>query len=359
MPDIPSRQDVIKRHIANGGDIAAALPVHYPRALFRAFDILPVEVWGPPGRDTTLGDAHLQAYTCSIVRSGLAFALSGGLEVADYLVIPHTCDSLQGLASLLLDFIPPGRPVLPLYIPKESSETSRRFFASEIQVLYERLAELTGRRPTGAALMEAVRREERADLLLGDLLDARARLPLGDREFYAVARSREYLPAEEFADVATATLELAGDKESDAVKVIMSGMVPEPLAVLDVITEAGGMVVGDDLACTGRRRYPVVKIPDPMERMAANLLSAPPDPARGCPVSDRVRHFLALRDQFGADGVVFFTTKFCEPEQYYLPQLRNALDDAGLPSIGVEVDISEELSHQTVTRIEALLEMIR
>ena len=74
---LPSRRQTIADHKARGGRVAAVFPVHHPRALWRAFGVHPVEVWGPPGTDTTLGDAHLQAYTCGIVRGGLSFVLSG------------------------------------------------------------------------------------------------------------------------------------------------------------------------------------------------------------------------------------------------------------------------------------------
>ncbi len=69
---IPHRIETIRAHKARGGRVAAVLPIHYPRALLRAFDILPVEVWGPPPVDATRGSAHLQPYVCSIVRNALA-----------------------------------------------------------------------------------------------------------------------------------------------------------------------------------------------------------------------------------------------------------------------------------------------
>lgn len=59
---IPQRRDVIK-DIKNRGElIAAVLPIHYSRALLRAFDIFPIELWGPPKVDVSLGGAHLQPY---------------------------------------------------------------------------------------------------------------------------------------------------------------------------------------------------------------------------------------------------------------------------------------------------------
>ena len=70
---IPSRKEVIKDIKNQGGLVAAVLPIHYSRALLRAFDIYPIEVWGPPKVDVSLGGAHLQPYVCSIVHHALSF----------------------------------------------------------------------------------------------------------------------------------------------------------------------------------------------------------------------------------------------------------------------------------------------
>jgi len=67
---------------------------------------------------------------------------------------------------------------------------------------------------------------------------------------------------------------------------------------------------------------------------------------------------LRLAETSGAKGVIFYDVKFCEPELYDLPELRQGLQAAGIPSVAIEVDVSDPLAHQTLTRIEAFMEMI-
>ena len=45
-------------------------------------------------------DAHMQAYSCSLVRGALEDALDGGLDFLDGAVFPHTCDSIQRLSDI-------------------------------------------------------------------------------------------------------------------------------------------------------------------------------------------------------------------------------------------------------------------
>jgi benzoyl-CoA reductase/2-hydroxyglutaryl-CoA dehydratase subunit BcrC/BadD/HgdB len=355
---IPRRLNVIQRHKATGGLIAAVMPIHYPRALFRAFDILPVEVWGPPGIDASKGTAHLQPYICSIVHSALAFLKSGGLNIADILVVPHACDSLQGLGSILIDFVRPPQPVIPIYLPRGRRNSDLSFFAQELRSIFDRFKQLTGQNPSMEALEQHIQLDEEADAELAKLHEHRDFLPGSDLDFYRLVRSREYLPSEEFIDLAEGALKTVADKSRVGTPIVLSGIVPEPMAMLAMITEIGGRVVADDLACCGRRLYPRGREKDPFVRMAERILVAPPDPTRGNAIQERRDHLLRLVDKTAAKGVVFYEIKFCEPELFDLPLLRRELDNAGVPTMVVEVDINDPISHQIRTRLEAFMEML-
>lgn len=358
FPTIPRRSEIIDNHKQQGATVAAVLPIHYPRALLRAFDVLPVEVWGPPAVDASYKTTHLQPYVCSVVQNALSFLQAGGLDAVDLIVVPHACDTLQGLGSILIDFVAPRQPVLPIYIPRGERESDVSFLADEFRALYRRLEEITGRAPSKAELVASIRREEKADALLGQLHRQRKNLPLSDRDFYRLIRSREYLPAETFAELARTVTKQAVETARNSAPLLLSGIVPEPMGVLDALTEIGGVVVADDLACCGRRLYPLGKSDKPFRRMAERILHAPPDSTRGSPVQERLDHLLRLAKESGARGVVFYNVKFCEPELFYIPDLRRGLQDAGVPSVVIEVDIGDPLSHQVITRLEAFLEML-
>jgi benzoyl-CoA reductase/2-hydroxyglutaryl-CoA dehydratase subunit BcrC/BadD/HgdB len=374
LSPIPSRSAVIRAHKERGGRVAAVTPIHYPRALLRAFDILPVEVWGPPKVDTSHGAAHLQPYVCSIVRNVLSFLQTGGLDVTDLILVPHTCDSLQGLGSLLIDFIHPKQPVIPLYLPRARRASDIGFLTDEFRSLYRRLEAITHCSPSNADLMESIRREENADKLLALLHQRRRQLALTDLQLYRLIRSREYLPVELFSELAQAALAhilppspdtrparrpaIGKEEPRKRIPIILSGIVPEPMDLFESLSEMGGAIVADDLACCGRRLYPPGRSNDPFQHLAESILGAPPDSTRGHPIQERLDHLIRLARTSEAKGIVFYDVKFCEPELFDLPILRKGLQEAGIPSATVEVDISDPLSHQTVTRLEAFLEMM-
>ncbi len=359
MFSIPRRLEIIKEYKENGGKVAAVLPIHYPRSLFRAFDILPVEVWGPPGIGVGGGAVHLQPYICSIAHNALSFLQSGGLDVTDLIVVPHACDSLQGFGSVLIDFIAPKQSVIPIYLPRDKRESDIDFFANELRSVYEKLVEITGYAPSNEILLESVHREEEADKLLSTLHKNIRNLHFSNLSLYRLIRSREYLPAENFILLVQQVLSSTNGTPREGIPILLSGIVPEPMSVFDLFSELGATVVGDDLASCGRRLYPTGESNDPFRRMAERIINAPPDPTRGNPMSERREYLLDLAEKTGALGIVFYDVKFCEPELFDLPILRKELGDAGIPSITVEIDINDPVSQQIRTRLGAFLEMVQ
>ncbi|MFV1858565.1 MAG: 2-hydroxyacyl-CoA dehydratase subunit D [Anaerolineales bacterium] len=355
---LPRRTEVARAFKQNGGMVAAVLPIHYPRALLRAFGILPMEVWGPPNVDPGFGTAHVQAYVCSIVRNALSFLHSDTAEVADLILVPHACDSLQGLGSLLLDFVQPKQPVIPFYLPRSNRAEGVQFLAKEFRSIYDRLEEITRRSPSDSELMTNIRREEAADVLLAQLHSERRRLDVSDYDFYRMIRSREFLPAEDFMDLAEQLRIRMGGERQRAIGVLLSGIVPEPMETLVSITKYGGMVVADDLACTGRRVYPPGESEDPFRRMAERILHAPPDWSLGRSIQSRMDYLQEKIHSTDAMGVIFYNVKFCEPELFDLPSLRNELDRTGIPSMTMEIDMNDPLSDQALMRLETFFEMI-
>ena len=360
MLKIPTRTETIYKFKAKGGKIVAVAPYHYPKAIFRAFNILPVEVWGPPKLNTLESKAHIQTYVCSVVHSILAFYLQGNLEVCDFILVPHTCDSLQGLGSIFLDFIKPRQKVLTFYTPRERRRIDISFLSKEIEKLYNQLYEFTGGNPDFEELHRHIEIEEKATRMQKKLLSERQYLDIDDFNFYSILRTKEFLPAEEFIEIANDVYSMyKTDKPINKTPVILSGLLPEPMEIFKIINEKNGFVAGDDLAITGRRLYPPSEGNNPFVRLAKSLIFSPPEPSRGDSVDARLKNLLEIAKRTNSKGVIFYIVTFCEQEYFYLPQLRKRLREEGIKSILIDTDINQELSQQAITRLEVFLETLQ
>lgn len=349
----PTREQTLQRARKQGLKVLATLPYHYPRALVRAHGFHPMEVWAPTAARPDAGALHFQAYACSIVTRGAAFLLEGGFATVDAALVPHGCDALQGLGSVLRDFVNERPPVLTLYAPRTRRPVDLDYLVAEYHRLGESLVLAGGRQPSDEQWLEALEVEQAADAALRGLYDRRSDLALTDREFYTVVRTREYLLAEDFTAL-VADLP-AGPAQRPGVPIVLSGIAVDPPGLLDVVNEAGAHVVADDLSTGTRRLLPTLDDDDPQRRLARSYLAGPVDPTRADPVAARVERLNDLVGQTGARGVLTVAPTFCEPEQFYLPALRKGVD---VPLLYLERESGAPTDGQLVGRIEAFVETL-
>jgi benzoyl-CoA reductase/2-hydroxyglutaryl-CoA dehydratase subunit BcrC/BadD/HgdB len=355
------REHIARQRAAHGRRSVAVLPIHYPKELLTAMDVLAVELWGPPGPPRGQAAGRIQAYVCAVARNALAFLASGGADDVDGVLFPHTCDSIQGLATLATDFGGWGKPSFTFLHPRgPPRESSRRYLEAELRELATRLEGFTGRRLDEARLAWALRLHAEVDAERAALLDGRGRIAVSDPVLYALLRRGEWLwPEDHLAELRDFRARFPPGAPRGGVPILVSGYVPEPPAILEVLDRAGAWVAADDHAAVGRRvvRAPVTAT-DPWQALLERYWAAPPCSTRSADPAERVRHLEGLLDRSGARGVILHLVKFCEPELFDVPLLRRAFAARGVPVLYLEGELERELSGQAVTRLEAFVEML-
>lgn len=356
-----------KRHIeeqrSQNRRALAVLPIHYPKEILTALDILAVELWGPPGPPRGPGAGRVQAYVCPIVRNATAFIEAGFVDGVDGILFPHTCDSIQGLATLAADFGLTRKPCFTFIQPKgEDRPALRTFLRRELRSLADKLAAWSGRRVDPDALRRAIELHRRIDALRARLLDNRRRLAMTDTALYALLRRGEWLwPEDHLDELETAVTNLDEEPVQHGIPLLVTGYVPEPAGLLEHLEEAGAFVAADDWAAVGRRvvRWGTRPLPeDPWDALVELRLGAPPCSTQGSNQPRRVDHLERLYLNGGAQGAILHMMKFCEPELFDLPAIRRRFERMGAPVLVLETELESELSGQALTRVEAFVEMV-
>jgi benzoyl-CoA reductase/2-hydroxyglutaryl-CoA dehydratase subunit BcrC/BadD/HgdB len=347
----------------HGRKAVAVLPIHYPKELLTALDLLSVELWGPPGPPRGDEAGRVQSYACSIVRNALAFLAGGHADAVDGVLFPHTCDSIQQLATLCTDLGGWSRPAFTFLHPRGADRPSaRRFVEAELRRLAGTLEPFAGRTLTDERLAASLALHARVDAARATLLGERARLALDDRALYALLRRGEWRwPADHLLELEGAVATLADRPVQRGVPVLVTGYVPEPVALLETLNEAGAYVAADDYAAVGRRVLRASPPPatDPWRTLVDRYFAAPPCPTRGADVAVRMRHLTGLAERSGARGVLVHVLKFCEPELFDVPAIRETFAARGLPVLVLEGELEGALSGQAVTRLEAFAELLQ
>jgi benzoyl-CoA reductase/2-hydroxyglutaryl-CoA dehydratase subunit BcrC/BadD/HgdB len=324
-------------------------------------NVLPVEIWDPP-LNVSRADAHLQPHICSVVKLGLELILQGRIDELDGFLFPHTCDSIQNLASIIDEYLGLNKPCYFFYNPKAPfSHSSRHYYLEQLRGFVSRLEGQLG--PLNLSeLKQRVEQGQQVAAVLAELYDRRARgaLCTSSAEFYNVVRYGEYLHPDDFLPLLEAFLDESKCRASEGPAVILSGVLPNPPGILTLLDNLGVQVADDDLLnCSRRLLLPPIQAGDAFEALTERYFAMAPCTTKGSSVSDRVDYLLEKIGRSGARGVIFSMVKFCEPELFDVPQLLEALKKKGLATLVIDSEINQDFSGQLATRVEAFVEMIR
>jgi len=359
---ISDRASYLLSQQERGRAVFGVFPALYPKEILWAMGIVPAEIWDPP-LELQKVNAHLQPYICSVVRSAMELVAQGKCDFLDGFLFPHTCDSIQNMASLINDYMGSEKPCYFFYHPKAPyTPASRRYYLNKLEELINSLEIQAGSFEQGR-LEESIHLSNRVLSLIKRLYTERAkgRLAGSSKSFYELVRMGEFLMPEDFIPLLEQYLEqntLHEPKRS--LGVILSGILPNPLELLDIIEQSGIRVVHDDLLnCSRRLLGPFIKTsPEPLEALAEKYFRLPPCPTRGSGLQGRIDFLVGLVKKTGAKGIIFNIVKFCEPEWFDLPNIQTQLKGLGIPILVLDTEINQGLSGQIITRVEAFLELL-
>ena len=356
-----NRRSYLLDQRSQGRKVAAVWPARFPAELLWAHGFCVSEVWDPP-LERALSPAHLQPFACSIVSGGFELLASGGTDVADVLVFPHTCDSIQNLATLSKDLLGEKRPCLTFYLPKgDQGPRAVTFLARQLRDLSGQL-ERAGATATAHSMEDSLALGRRRANLLRELYARRAEgtLACSNEAFYAAVRACEFLWPQD----AVSRLEalLGPDRHGDAggVPLLFTGVLPVPKDLPSVLDRLGVRVVEDDFLGCGRRvlRHETADGADFHATLASRVLALPPCPTQGAPIEARSAFLIELAERSRARGVVFLSLRACEPDLFERPALVAGLKSKGLPVLILETETGATTPAGMLTRLEAFLEVV-
>lgn len=357
----PHRQ--LDKIIDGGKNVIGCVPVYCPEELVYAAGMIPFGIWGADGKELSKAKLYFPAFICSVVQSALELGLEGAFDRMKGVMIPVLCDSLKCMGQNFKAGVPQVE-FLPVIHPQNRKiEAGQEFLRSQYQKLRKRLGEI-GTPISDDMLSEAIsvynnhRRVMRKFVLTAakypDLISASARS--------AVIKSGFFMDKAEHTKLVeklNALCQAEPVKPWSGKKVVTTGILADNASLLSILEKNSLAVVGDDVAAESRQfRTDVPVTQNPVEGLALQFAQM-----EGCsvlydPDKKRADMIVTLAKEQGADGVIVLMTKFCDPEEFDYPFLKKAFDDAGIPSIIVEIDRQMVNYSQAATAIEAFGEML-
>jgi benzoyl-CoA reductase/2-hydroxyglutaryl-CoA dehydratase subunit BcrC/BadD/HgdB len=293
----------------------------------------------------------------------LELELTGSAKMVKAYAFTSLCDTLINLREIYRRLF--TKPTLELSIPITQTQAARHaYLKTVLESVTAGLEKITGQPLTPTALSEAATLYGTTRSLQRKLYGIRRHKPglIKNHDFYTVLKAGFFLPASVYNPMLETLLDdLAplSPPQGGRPKIFISGMVFDPLECYKIFDELKLDIVDDDLANGWRT---VSKESLRVENLVEGITQYLFQPAPCCciynPDNDRHPYLLNKVKQSGADGILFWYIKFCEPDAFDRPQLMNRFKEAEIPAAFIDIELSMSNFEAVRTRINAFCEIL-
>ena len=138
-----------------------------------------------------------------------------------------------------------------------------------------------------------------------------------------------------------------------------TGLLAEPVELLEIFDAENIAFAADDLAQESRQFRTVSrKEGDVWHRMAMRIADQKGDTFLYEEEKTRGDMLVEMVKENGADAVVVFMMKFCDPEEFDYPVYKAQLEKAGIPVLYLETEQQMDSFEQIRTRVQSFSEML-
>lgn len=347
-----------------GGKAVGCLPIHAPEEVIHAAGMLPVGLWGGNVSINKAGE-YLQAFCCSIMKAVMELALNGAYRILDAIVSPNTCDTMRCI-PLMIDYALPHPPVIGLALPDNRKiEAGIIYTADEYRKVADELIKVGGRKVTDELLKESIKVYNEHRQVMMEFFDVAINHldVITPYVRHMVIKSSFYMPKEKHTLWVRELIEELNKlpvHDFKGTKVVVTGIMQEPYELLKIMEEFNIAIIADDLA-QGSRQFRTL-IPDdddPFIQLARKFAVFEGCSCVADPLKLRGSMLAEIAKEKGANGVIVLMMKFCDPEEYDYPFIKQDLEDAGIPHVYIESEQQMESLEQARTRLQAFSEMIK
>lgn len=362
-------QEIVDRRAA-GDKFIGTFCIYVPEELVLALGAIPVALCGGTSLSIPYAEKIFPRDICPLVKSTLGLALSNTCPfgpIEDLAVGETTCDAKKKT----WDILSKGGGFHVLEVPQKKGPRDQELWHEEVVQFKARLEELTGRTLEPEKLAQAVRLMNRKRRALARLNAFRkeANPPVSGLDALVVMQGALLDDTLRFTENLETLNEELGDRvrrgngvASGRSKRIMVSGCPSVMGnwkLHHLIESAGALVVCDE-TCTGERYFGnLVEETDgnldaQVAAIAARYLKI--DCSCFSPNDERLKSVVRLAGEYRVGGVVQYVLQYCHTYNIEAIAVAGALKEAGVPSLKIVTDYSEEDTGQLRIRIDAFLE---
>lgn len=354
------KQAIIKHKELTSKGAVGVMPLYAPEEIIYAAGYLPIGLWGAQ-KEVSKARTYLPPFACSIMQTTMELQIEGAYDDLDAVVFSVPCDTLKCMSQKWKGKCP---SIVFTHPQNRKLEGANSFLATEYRLLKEKLEKLLGVKISDEAINKSIEVYNENRRTMRKFTEIAAKHPncIDPIDRHIIIISRWYMDKADHTKLVNELIDELTKQEEESFagkKIVLTGIMTEPREILEIFKSEGFAVVADDLAQESRQfRNDVPEGDDPLLRLAkwwqdleGCALATDVEKVRGKMLIDMVK-------DHQADAVIVCMMKFCDPEEFDYPIYFRELEEVGIRSLQIEVDLEMNSFEQIKTRVQSFAEML-
>ena len=347
-----------------GKELVGCFPIHTPEEIVYAAGCVPIGMWG--GRtEIQLADKYLQSFCCSIMRANVEFAMRGTYDMLKAVIIPTFCDTMKCIVENMKLAMPKVPTIAMAYPQHRTLQTGMEYMVSEIKRVRHQLELILGKIITESQIEEAFAIYEKYRRTMRRFSETSAEHPeiITARKRHLLIKAGQFMDKAIYMEMIEEIIQgLEGEPSSEyqGTRVVVMGLLSEPIEMRDIFDENQITIAADDLSLGSRlwRTQARKDVTDVFQKMAYRVADQEGDTFLYDPEKKKGQMLIDMAEECGADGIVVLMMKFCDPEEYDYPIYKEEVEAASVPMLYLEIDQQLTSFEQIRTRVQSFTEML-
>lgn len=343
-----------------GKQAIGCVPPYVPEEIIYAAGCIPVGLWGGQVELKKVR-TYLPPFACSIMQSMVELAATGAYDELAAVVIPAPCDTLKCIGQKWKGKCPSIHFTHPM---NRQLSCAADYLISEYQLIRTKLEGILERKITDEALAESLLLYNQYRATMRTFTKVAAGYPqtITPTVRHAIIKASYFMDKADYLPLIQALINALRKERPQSwagKKVVLSGITFEPTELLEILEFYDLTVPADDLAQESRQfRTDAPYATSPLASLAMQWQNHNACSLAFDPFKSRVNYLVELIRTTKADGLILGLMKFCDPEEYDVPIIMEACEEAGIPLLVLEIDQQSTAFEQARTRIQSFVETL-
>lgn len=354
---------VIKSITVTGKDAIGCFPIYTPEEIIYASGYLPVGMWGGK-TEIRHADKYLQSFCCSIMRANVEYGVQGTYNMLKAIVLPTFCDTLKCVCENWKVAVPNIPIIATVYPQNRSIKAGFEYLITEFHRIKKEIESITRTIISDKKIEEAFAIYEEYREVMREFVSLAPKYAniINAKDRHLIIKAAYFMDKKIYTKMIKELnnhLILMPEDFFSGVKMIGTGLLSEPVELLNILVENNISIVADDFAQESRQFRVLTRDEGTaVEKMAYRIIDQ-----KGCTFlyeeqKTKGEMLINMVKDNSAHAVFVCMMKFCDPEEFDYPIIKEELEKAGIPILYIETDMQLDSYEQIRTRIQSFSEML-